>query len=107
MKFMSPLVSAILIRRYKRFLADVRLEDGEILTIHTANTGSMAGCAVPGSRVWISHSGNLKRKYPYTWELASSEQGILVGINTALANKLVKEAIAQSPVNPPGRQTDS
>ncbi|MDX2507415.1 MAG: DNA/RNA nuclease SfsA [Gammaproteobacteria bacterium] len=109
MEFSEPLIKARLIKRYKRFLADVEIEtepgegndgikNGQAITIHTANTGSMTGCAIPGSTVWISNSHNPKRKYLYSWELstscdASSEQNHLIGINTALANKLVKEAI--------------
>jgi len=100
MKYAEPLKKAYLIKRYKRFLADVELSDeldadakAKQITIHTANTGSMSGCALPGSTVWISNSRNPKRKYLYSWELSSSEDGHLIGINTLLANKLVKEAI--------------
>jgi len=101
MKYAEPLKKAHLIKRYKRFLADVELFDeldadtgkAKQITIHTANTGSMSGCALPGSVVWISNSHNPKRKYLYSWELSSSEDGHLIGINTLLANKLVKEAI--------------
>ena len=93
MQFSEPLVKARLIKRYKRFLADVELEDGQIITIHTANTGSMDGCAIPDSVVWISNSHNPRRKYLYNWEISTSEQGQLIGINTGLANKLVKEAL--------------
>jgi len=101
MKYAEPLRKARLIKRYKRFLADIELPDeldadtgkAKQITIHTANTGSMSGCALPGSTVWISNSHNPKRKYLYSWELSSSEDGHLIGINTLLANKLVKEAI--------------
>jgi sugar fermentation stimulation protein A len=93
MEFSSPLVEATLLRRYKRFLADVRLGDGEVITVHTANTGSMLGCAEPGSRVWLSRSANAARKYPYSWEITETVAGILVGVNTALPNALVREAI--------------
>ena len=93
MNYPEPLTKARLIKRYKRFLADVELQDGSEITIHTANTGSMTGCAIPGSNIWISNSHNPKRKYLYSWELSSSENGCLIGINTLLANKLVKEAI--------------
>jgi len=92
MEFKSPLIEATLLRRYKRFLADVRLSDGEVITVHTANTGSMLGCAEPGSRVWLSRSESTTRKYPYSWEI-SEAAGVLVGINTALPNALVREAI--------------
>ena len=93
MKFKTPLIEATLLRRYKRFLADVRLGDGEVVTVHTANTGSMLGCAEPGSRVWLSRSANTARKYPYSWEISETAGGVLVGVNTALPNALVKEAI--------------
>lgn len=106
MNYPEPLIKARLIKRYKRFLADVELDadidvDGnktKFITIHTANTGSMTGCAVPDSIIWISNSHNPKRKYLYSWELstvhnAASETGSLIGINTMNANKLVKEAI--------------
>ena len=93
MKFVSPLIPATLIRRYKRFLADVILETGETLTVHTPNTGSMLGCAEPGSRVWLLDSGNPARKYPLGWELSTSESGTLIGVNTHLANQLVQEGI--------------
>jgi sugar fermentation stimulation protein A len=92
MEFKTPLIEATLLRRYKRFLADVRLSDGEVITVHTANTGSMLGCAEPGSRVWLSRSESTTRKYPYSWEI-SEAAGVLVGINTALPNALVREAI--------------
>ena len=94
MRFASPLVEAILVRRYKRFLADVRLADGELLTAHTPNTGSMLGCAEPGSRVWIRDSGNPARKYPWSWEISETRDGTKVGINTLLSNHLVREGVA-------------
>lgn len=99
MKFSEPLIQARLIKRYKRFLADVELEDGQIITIHTANTGSMTGCAIPGSTIWISNSHNPKRKYLYSWEISAAENGQRIGINTMLANKLVKEAIEKGYIN--------
>ncbi len=93
MRFSSPLIPATLIRRYKRFLADVRLDDGRELTVHTPNTGAMTGCAEPGSRIWLRDTGNPARKYPLAWELSSAPGGALVGVNTHLANRLVREAI--------------
>jgi len=98
MKFSEPLIKARLIKRYKRFLADVELEDGQQITIHTANTGSMTGCAIPGSTIWISNSHNPKRKYLYSWEVSTSENEYRIGINTMLANKLVKEAIEKGDI---------
>ncbi len=93
MNYSKSLTEARLIKRYKRFLADVELDDGQIITVHTANTGAMTGCAIPGTTVWISNSHNSKRKYLFSWEIASQEDGEKIGINTHLANHLVKEAI--------------
>jgi len=84
---------ATLLRRYKRFLADIQLDEGEILTIHCPNTGSMKNCAIPGSRIWYSTSPNKKRKYSHTWELVQTHDSQLIGVNTSKANRLVKEAI--------------
>lgn len=93
MKFPAPLQFARLIRRYKRFLADIELADGRVLTIHCPNTGSMKNCAEPGFGVWFSVSDNPKRKYPNTWEIAEDREGNLIGINASFANKLIKEAV--------------
>ena len=94
MKFSSDLIPATLIRRYKRFLADVTLVGNDkIVTIHTPNTGTMLGCAEPGSRIWLQDSGNPARKYRLGWELSTSETGALIGVNTHLANQLVREGI--------------
>ena len=93
MRFNQALVPGTLIRRYKRFLADVELDSGRVVTAHTPNTGSMLGCCDPGSRVWLSDSGNPDRKYPLSWELVETAPGVLVGINTGLPNKLVSEGI--------------
>ncbi len=93
MQYDGKLLQGTLIRRYKRFLADVQLPDGTRVTAHTPNTGSMAGCCDPGSRVWLRDSGNPARKYPLSWELVEAAPGVLVGINTALANRLVREAV--------------
>lgn len=93
MKFDPPLRQATLLRRYKRFLADVRLPDGSEITIHCPNTGSMKNCVVEHSPCWYSVSSNPKRKYPFTWELATTPCGHLAGINTGRANALVEEAL--------------
>ena len=90
---LPPLLSGILIRRYKRFLADVQLiETGKTVTAHCPNSGSMKGCAEPGSQVFLSESNNPKRKRKYTWELIKVP-GTMIGINTQVPNKLVKQAI--------------
>ena len=93
MKFEPILEPAILIKRYKRFLADVTLPDGSERTIHCANTGAMTGCAEPGNKVWYSTSENPKRKYPNSWELSETALGHQICINTARANPLAVEAI--------------
>lgn len=87
------LVKARLIKRYKRFLADVILESGEQVTVHCPNTGAMTGCAEPGSKVWLSTSDNPKRKYSNTWELVQTPENYMACIHSAKANDLVKEAI--------------
>ncbi|NHB95934.1 DNA/RNA nuclease SfsA [Photorhabdus stackebrandtii] len=99
MEFHSPLQSAILIRRYKRFLADVITPEGETLTIHCANTGAMTGCATPGDTVWYSTSDNPKRKYPNSWELTETQDGHWICVNTLRANDLVAEAIQQNAIS--------
>jgi len=93
MQLPSPLQTATLKRRYKRFLADVETAAGQSLTLHCPNTGSMKNCQQPGSRVWYTMSDNPKRKYPGTWHIVEVEGQHLVGINTSLANNLVAEAI--------------
>ena len=93
MEFARLLETGRLVRRYKRFLADVEMDWGDRITCHCPNTGSMMGCAEPGSRVWLSRSDNPKRKYAHTWELVEAEPGVVVGINTGLANRLVAEAL--------------
>ncbi|HDQ41936.1 MAG TPA: DNA/RNA nuclease SfsA [Desulfonatronum sp.] len=93
MRLPQPLVSGTLVNRYKRFLADVRMNDGQVVTAHTPNTGSMLGCSTPGMRVWLSRADNPKRKYPWTWELTEADYGLLVGIHTGRSNGLVWETV--------------
>lgn len=93
MKFAPPLQQARLIKRYKRFLADLRLADGSEFTAHCANTGKMTGCAEPDFAAFYSTSDNLKRKYPHSLELTRNQFGQLICVNTAVANKLVEEAL--------------
>jgi sugar fermentation stimulation protein A len=88
------LIAGKLLKRYKRFLADVELDSGEVITAHCPNTGAMTGCAEPGSRVWLSISDSKTRKYPHTWELVDTVGG-LACIHSAKANTVVREAFEQ------------
>lgn len=94
MRYESPLTSATLLRRYKRFLADVSFADGLTVTAHTPNTGSLLGCCEPGLQVWLRDCATPGRKYRWSWELVETREGVLVGINTGLSNRLVREALA-------------
>ncbi|MGL5030859.1 MAG: DNA/RNA nuclease SfsA [Aeromonas sp.] len=100
MKFDPPLQSGLLISRYKRFLADVELDNGEVITVHCANTGAMTGCAEPGTLVWYSTSDNPKRKLPCSWEIAQSPAGHFICVNTARANQIARELIEQGAIAP-------
>lgn len=98
MKLPQTLYQGSLLRRYQRFLADVQMADGDTVTVHCPNSGSMMGCATPGSTVLLSLSQNPNRKYPFTWELVQvGEQW--VGINTGRPNNLVREAICEGVVS--------
>ncbi len=93
MKYKPDLQSATLIRRYKRFLADIRLPNGQEITIHCPNTGRMTGCATEDDTVWYSTSSNTKRKYPQTWELTQTQHNDWICVNTLTANGLIVDAI--------------
>ena len=93
MNFKEPLIKARLIKRYKRFLADIVFDSQEQRTIHCANTGAMTGCAEEGVTVWYSTSDNPKRKYPNSWELTKTQKEHWICVNTQQANKLAVEAI--------------
>ncbi|AOW77463.1 sugar fermentation stimulation protein SfsA [Colwellia sp. PAMC 20917] len=93
------LKKAILIKRYKRFLADIILEDGTETTLHVANTGAMTGCATEKDTVWYSTSDNKKRKYPYSWEITQTHNDHFICVNTLRANQLVEEALTNRTIN--------
>lgn len=96
MKFERPFMPGRLVQRYKRFLADIVLDEGGAITATCPNTGSMMGLTAPGARVWVSVSDSPTRKYQHTWELVEADLGKgpkIVGINTGHPNKLVEEAI--------------
>ncbi len=90
--------SGILLKRYKRFLADITLADNTVLTVHCPNSGSMRGCSTPGSPVILSKSDNPKRKYAWTLEMVR-DNGVWIGINTALTNKIIHEALENGTIN--------
>ncbi|HBQ37388.1 MAG TPA: DNA/RNA nuclease SfsA [Rhodobacteraceae bacterium] len=93
MRFQTPLISATLIRRYKRFLADVRLESGREVVAHCPNPGSMTGLQKTGARVWLEPNNDPKKKLGYGWRLIEYPAGNLVGIDTSIPNRVVHEAL--------------
>ncbi len=94
MQFAQPLLPGRLLRRYKRFLADVVLDTGEAVTAHCANPGAMLGVSEPGSRVWLEPATNPKRKLRYSWRLLELGGGHWAGIDTSVPNRVVGEALA-------------
>lgn len=92
MVFSSPLLKGKLIKRYKRFLADIILDEGQEITAHCPNSGAMQGLVEPQTPVWVSVSSNPSRKLPYTWEMAEVKNGTFVGVNTSHPNTLVEDA---------------
>ncbi|MEE2704507.1 MAG: DNA/RNA nuclease SfsA [Pseudomonadota bacterium] len=97
MKFKTPLIQGTLIKRYKRFLADVKLKNGKVITAHCANPGSMQTVNLEGSKVWLSPANNPNRKLKYTWEMIELNK-YKIGINTSLPNNIVKEAIIRNQI---------
>lgn len=97
MLFKSPLISGILIKRYKRFLADIKLDDGTEVTVHCANPGAMMGITIPGSKVLLSKSDNPKRKLPLTWEMVEID-GVWIGVNTSNPNAIVYQALLHNQI---------
>jgi sugar fermentation stimulation protein A len=93
MRFPTPLVPAILIKRYKRFLADCRLEDGREVTAHCANPGSMMGLAEPGTRIWLEPNDDPKKKLKYGWRLVEHADGHFTGVDTSVPNRALKTAL--------------
>jgi len=102
MIFNPPLIQATLIKRYRRFLTDIRLESGETITIHCPNTGSMMNCLMPESRAWYLPSTDPNRKTKGTWVLATTPHGRIANINTHYANTLVEEALSEGLIKEAG-----
>ena len=93
MRFQTPLTRAVLIRRYKRFLADIRLQDGSEAVAHCANPGKMTGLAEPGTRIWVEYNDDPARKLRYAWRLAELPGGHLACVDTSAANRVIREAL--------------
>lgn len=93
MRFQTPLVPGRLIRRYKRFLADVTLDSGEEITAHCANPGSMLGLAEPGMRVWLEPNNDPRKKLKFGWRLVDHENGHFTGVDTSVPNRALREAL--------------
>lgn len=93
MRFQTPLTRAVLIRRYKRFLADITLQDGSEAVAHCANPGKMTGLAEPGTRIWVEYNDDPARKLRYAWHLAELPGGHLACVDTGAANRVIREAL--------------
>ncbi|OSQ50999.1 DNA/RNA nuclease SfsA [Marivita geojedonensis] len=93
MRFQTPLVPGVLIRRYKRFLADVTLVDGQEVTAHCANPGSMMGLAEPGMRVWLEPNDDPKKKLKFRWRLVEHTGGHFTGVDTGVPNRMLRAAL--------------
>ncbi|MBU2983029.1 DNA/RNA nuclease SfsA [Lentibacter algarum] len=99
MRFQTPLVPAVLIRRYKRFLADIRLEDGREVVAHCANPGSMMGLAEEGMRIWVEPNDDPKKKLDYGWRLVEHADGNFTGVDTSVPNRALREALMRHQVS--------
>lgn len=97
MLFKSPLIIGALVKRYKRFLADVKLENGEVVTVHCPNPGAMMGITVPGSKVFLTESDNPKRKLKFTWEMVEIDD-VRIGVNTNNPNAIVYNALLKNKI---------
>ncbi|GGG67343.1 sugar fermentation stimulation protein [Salipiger pallidus] len=98
MRFQTPLVPAVLLRRYKRFLADARLEDGREITAHVANPGAMLGTKDEGLRIWLEPNDDPKRKLKFAWRLVEHDSGAFTGVDTSLPNRMLKVALEEGRV---------
>ena len=98
MRFQSPLVPARLIRRYKRFLADMRLEDGQEVTAHCANPGSMLGLAEPGAKCWLEPNDDPRKKLKFGWRLIEHADGHFTGVDTSVPNRALRAALQERAV---------
>lgn len=98
MRFQTPLIHAVLLRRYKRFLADVRLPDGREVVAHCPNPGAMTGLCDIGATIWLEPNDDPKKKLKYGWRLIEADGGVMVGIDTAVPNRVVGEALRAAKV---------
>ncbi|MCA0963766.1 DNA/RNA nuclease SfsA [Salipiger bermudensis] len=93
MRFQTPLIRAVLLRRYKRFLADARLEEGREITAHVANPGSMMGLKDEGLTIWLEPNDDPRRKLKYAWRLVEHETGAFTGVDTGVPNRMLRAAL--------------
>ena len=100
MRFQTPLVPARLVKRYKRFLADCTLENGQVVTAHCANPGSMMGLAEPGTRIWLEPNDDPKKKLKFGWRLVDHENGHFTGVDTSLPNRAIRTALNAQEIPP-------
>ena len=98
MRFQTELVPATLIQRYKRFLADCRLDDGREITAHCANPGSMMGLAEPGTRIWLEPNADPRKKLKFGWRLVEHANGNYTGVDTSVPNKVVRAALIEQKI---------